>query len=173
MKEPTLEERAIAKTKEIIPELEKADPGNEEADVNEMIEALLQGDSDNSASSELDHLDVISITQGRLRMISFSSLLVLDREREEADTQLERDFYAFIETTIDFTNEVERRDAEMADNQKRRRSTGTWTALNRQLQHVLVELGKQPEEEERPDMEEEIKAFYAMCMKKKIKFDSN
>ena len=33
------------------------------------------------------------------------------------------------------------------------------------------ELGKQPEEEERPDMEEEIKAFYAMCMKKKIKFD--
>ena len=36
------------------------------------------------------------------------------------------------------------------------------------------ELGKQPEEEERPDMEEEeIKAFYTMCMKKKIKFDSN
>ena len=59
------------------------------------------------------------------------------------------------------------------DNQKRRRSTGTCTALNRQLQHILVELGKQPEEEERPDMEEEIKAFYAMCMKKKIKFDSN
>ena len=50
MKEPALEERATAETKEIIPEVEKANSGNEEADVNEMIEALLQGDSDNSAS---------------------------------------------------------------------------------------------------------------------------
>ena len=172
-------------------------PGKDEETVTDMIQelttwtgelpegvdGLLEDEGDRAASPEVHYpfmqrFDISTIRE-RCGTADIDHV-----ERRRAEKELERNFYefmeledeeeereylAFMETSNRFIADVETRLEEVERGEKRKRSTGTNTQLERELQ-VALDKYENGDESNKPDIEEEINWFHSKLTEKKVKF---